>query len=154
MKFEEPSDNLFSFNSPVGACPTCEGYGRVLGIDERLVIPNTTLSVYDGCVQCWHGEKMKMWQEEFCRRASHYNFPIFKPYLELTRQEKDWLWHGLPSDRDLDIHDQVSIDAFFAMVRENQYKIQYRVMLKSTTVFAFSTRWVWATLHSTVSRTH
>ncbi|MBO4849498.1 MAG: excinuclease ABC subunit UvrA [Prevotella sp.] len=129
MTFEEPSDNLFSFNSPVGACPTCEGYGRVLGIDERLVIPNTTLSVYDGCVQCWHGDKMKMWQEEFCRRASRDGFPIFKPYLELSRQEKDWLWHGLPCDRGLDIHEQVSIDAFFDMVKENQYKIQYRVML-------------------------
>ena len=129
MTFEEPSDNMFSFNSPVGACPRCEGYGRVLGIDERLVIPNTTLSVYEGCVQCWHGEKMKLWQDEFCRRATHHGFPIFKPYMELTRKEKDWLWHGLPGDRDRDIHDQVSIDAFFAMVQENQYKIQYRVML-------------------------
>ena len=129
MRFEEPNDQMFSFNSPFGACPQCEGFGRVIGIDERLVIPNSTLSVYEGCVQCWHGEKMKMWQEEFCRRAARYDFPIFKPYLELSHQEKDWLWHGLPSDQGLDIHDQVSIDAFFAMVQENQYKIQYRVML-------------------------
>ena len=129
QSFEEPSDNMFSFNSPIGACPTCEGYGKVLGIDERLVIPNSTLSVYEGCVQCWHGEKMKMWQEEFCRRASIDSFPIFKPYMDLTSKEKEWLWHGLPCDRRKDIHDQVSIDAFFEMVRENQYKIQYRVML-------------------------
>ena len=129
QSFEEPSDNMFSFNSPIGACPTCEGYGKVLGIDERLVIPNSTLSVYEGCVQCWHGEKMKMWQEEFCRRASIDGFPIFKPYMDLTSKEKEWLWHGLPCDRRKDIHDQVSIDAFFEMVRENQYKIQYRVML-------------------------
>ncbi len=129
MAFEEPTDNLFSFNSPLGACPTCEGFGNVIGIDEKLVIPNSSLSVYDGCVQCWHGDKMGMWKDEFCRRAKRDDFPIFKPYFELTQQEKDMLWHGLPSERDLDIHDQVSIDAFFQMVRENQYKIQYRVML-------------------------
>lgn len=129
MTFEEPNDNMFSFNSPLGACPACEGFGNVMDIDERLVIPNSSLSVYDGCVQCWHGEKMKMWQEEFCRRAAKNNFPIFKPYFELSRKEKDMLWHGLPSDKNKDIHDQISIDAFFEMVRENQYKIQYRVMM-------------------------
>ena len=129
MKFEEPSDNLFSFNSPVGACPECQGFGKIIGIDEHLVIPNTTLSVYDGCVVCWHGEKMKMWKDEFCRRAAKDNFPIFEPYYNLTQQQKDMLWHGLPSERHKDIHDQISIDAFFQMVKENQYKIQYRVML-------------------------
>ncbi len=129
MRFEEPSDNMFSFNSPVGACPTCEGFGSVIGIDEKLVIPNTALSVYDGCVQCWHGEKMGMWKDEFCRRAAADDFPIFEPYYNLTRQQKDWLWHGLPSDKRRDSHDRVSIDAFFEMVKENQYKIQYRVMM-------------------------
>lgn len=129
MTFEEPNDNMFSFNSPAGACPNCEGFGSVIGIDEKLVIPNSTLSVYDGCVQCWHGEKMKMWQTEFCRRAAKDDFPIFKPYMELSHEEKDMLWHGLPSERHLDIHDQVSIDAFFQMVKDNQYKIQYRVMM-------------------------
>ncbi|MBQ8715891.1 MAG: excinuclease ABC subunit UvrA [Prevotella sp.] len=129
MKFEEPSDNLFSFNSPVGACPECQGFGKIIGIDEHLVIPNTTLSVYDGCVVCWHGEKMKMWKDEFCRRAAKDDFPIFEPYYNLTQQQKDMLWHGLPSERHKDIHDQVSIDAFFQMVKESQYKIQYRVML-------------------------
>ena len=129
IRFEEPSDNMFSFNSPVGACPTCEGFGSVIGIDEKLVIPNTALSVYDGCVQCWHGEKMGMWRDEFCRRAAADDFPIFEPYYNLTRQQKDWLWHGLPSDKRRDPHDRVSIDAFFEMVKENQYKIQYRVMM-------------------------
>ncbi len=129
IKFEEPNDNMFSFNSPLGACPTCEGFGNIIGIDEKLVIPNSTLSVYDGCVQCWRGEKMSIWQQEFCRRASKDNFPIFKPYYELTAQEKEWLWHGLPSDQGKDPHDQVSIDSFFQMVKENQYKIQYRVMM-------------------------
>ena len=128
MTFEEPNENMFSFNSPLGACPTCEGFGSIIGIDERLVIPNTSLSVYEGCVQCWHGDKMKMWQDEFCRRAVKDDFPIFEPYYRLTRTQKDMLWHGLPSDTH-DVHEQVSIDAFFQMLRENQYKIQYRVML-------------------------
>ena len=132
ITFEEPNDNMFSFNSPMGACPTCEGFGSVIGIDEKLVIPNSTLSVYDGCVQCWHGDKMKTWQDEFCRRAQKDNFPIFIPYYELTREQKDMLWHGLPSERKKDgtpRTDSVCIDSFFQMVKENQYKIQYRVML-------------------------
>ena len=132
MTFEEPNENMFSFNSPLGACPTCEGFGSVIGIDEKLVIPNSTLSVYDGCVQCWHGDKMQGWKDEFCRRAKHANFPIFKPYLDLSLEEKDWLWHGLPCDRDEAGHlrdDAVCLDSFFQMVKNNQYKIQYRVML-------------------------
>ena len=129
MTFEEPNDNMFSFNSPLGACPTCEGFGSIIGIDEKLVIPNTSLSVADGCVQCWHGERMGEWQREFCRRAQRDNFPIFKPYYELTQDEKDQLWHGLPSEKDADITDKICIDSFFQMVKENQYKIQYRVML-------------------------
>ena len=129
IRFEEPNDNMFSFNSPLGACPTCEGFGRVIGIDEKLVIPDSSLSVYDGCVQCWHGEKMVAWKDEFCRRAAKDNFPIFKPYFELTKAEKESLWKGLPSERKKDIHDRICIDAFFQMLKENQYKIQYRVML-------------------------
>lgn len=129
IRFEEPNDNMFSFNSPLGACPTCEGFGRVIGIDEKLVIPDSSLSVYDGCVQCWHGEKMVAWKDEFCRRAAKDNFPIFKPYFELTKAEKESLWKGLPSERKKDIHDRICIDTFFQMLKENQYKIQYRVML-------------------------
>ena len=129
MTFEEPTDNLFSFNSPVGACPECQGFGKIIGIDEHLVIPDTSLSVYDGCVVCWHGEKMKMWKEEFCRRAAQDDFPIFEPYYNLTQKQKDMLWHGLPSDKHRDKYERVSIDSFFQMVKENQYKIQYRVML-------------------------
>ena len=129
IRFEEPNDNMFSFNSPLGACPTCEGFGRVIGVDEKLVIPDSSLSVYDGCVQCWHGEKMTTWKDEFCRRAAKDNFPIFKPYFELTKAEKESLWKGLPSERKKDIHDRICIDTFFQMLKENQYKIQYRVML-------------------------
>jgi excinuclease ABC subunit A len=129
IKFEEPNDNMFSFNSPIGACPNCEGFGKVIGIDEKLVIPNTALSVYDGCVLCWHGDVMSSWKNEFIRRAKQYDFPIFKPYYELTHQEKEWLWHGLPCDKDKDVKERFCIDSFFSMIKENQYKIQYRVML-------------------------
>ena len=129
ITFEEPNDNMFSFNSPLGACPKCEGFGKIIGIDETLVIPNTSLSVYDGCVVCWHGEKMQIWKDEFCRRAANDDFPIFEPYYKLTRQQKDWLWHGLPSDSKCPEKEKISIDSFFNMIRENQYKIQYRVMM-------------------------
>jgi excinuclease ABC subunit A len=129
ITFEELSDGLFAFNSPLGVCPTCEGFGKVMGIDESLVIPDPSLSVYDGCVKCWHGDKMGEWLRYFIRRAEIDDFPIFTPYAELSQKHKDWLWHGLPCDRGRDKYDVVSIDNFFRMVRENQYKIQYRVML-------------------------
>ena len=127
ITFEEPTDQLFSFNSPAGACPECQGFGKIIGIDEHLVIPNTSLSVYDGCVVCWHGEKMGEWQQWFIRHAANDDFPIFEPYYNLTRKQKDWLWHGLPSDRNN--KEKPCIDSFFQMVKENQYKIQYRVMM-------------------------
>ena len=129
ITFEEPNDNMFSFNSPLGACPTCEGFGTIIGIDEKLVIPNTSLSIYEGCVQCWYGERMGMWQSEFIRRAAQDNFPIFEPYYKLDKKYKRMLWHGLDCEKGLDIHEKICIDAFFHMVKENQYKIQYRVML-------------------------
>ena len=121
IAFEEPTDQMFSFNSPIGACPTCEGFGRVVGIDEHLVVPNRALSVYDGAVMCWRGEKMSEWLEAFLHEAPTHNFPIFTPYYELTPEQKDYLWHG-PREK-------VCIDSFFRMLEENQYKIQYRVML-------------------------
>ena len=121
ITFEEPSEQLFSFNSPMGACPTCGGFGRVIGIDEQLVIPNTALSVYDGCVVCWRGDKMSAWRDEFIHMAVKDNFPIFEPYYALTQAQKDYLWHGPRT--------KPCIDSFFKMLEENQYKIQYRVML-------------------------
>ena len=121
IKFEEPNDQMFSFNSPLGACPTCEGFGKIIGIDEHLVVPNRALSVYDGAVLCWRGEKMGEWLNEFLREAPAHDFPIFAPYYELTQEQKDYLWHG-PREK-------VCIDSFFKMLEENQYKIQYRVML-------------------------
>jgi excinuclease ABC subunit A len=127
MEFEEPSEQMFSFNSPIGACPECEGFGRVVGIDENLVIPNKSLSVYDGAVFCWRGEKMGEWKNEFCRRATADNFPIFEPYYNLTDSQIDYLWHKGPYIPEY--NHNICIDSFFDMVRENQYKIQYRVML-------------------------
>ena len=129
MTFEEPDDNMFSFNSPLGACPACEGFGRVIGIDESLVVPNRSLSVYEGAVMCWRGEKMGAWKDEFCRRAGAKGFPIFEPYYNLTREQRDLLWHGDAAEAALPPGEQVTIDAFFRMLEENQYKIQYRVML-------------------------
>lgn len=121
ITFEEPGDQMFSFNSPVGACPECEGFGKVIGIDEHLVVPNRSLSVYDGAVICWRGEKMGEWRESFVRKAPRYDFPIFTPYFELTPAQRQLLWKG---NGDLE-----GIDDFFRMLEENQYKIQYRVML-------------------------
>ena len=89
IKFEEPNDQMFSFNSPLGACPECEGFGKVIGIDEHLVIPNRALSVYDGAVLCWRGEKMGEWLQEFIHEAPAHDFPIFAPYYELTQEQKD-----------------------------------------------------------------
>ena len=121
ITFEEPNDQMFSFNSPIGACPKCEGFGRVVGIDEHLVVPNRALSVYDGAVVCWRGEKMGEWRDMVIRGAEKAGFPIFTPYYELTDEQRRMLWEGTPYFE--------GINAFFRMLQENQYKIQYRVML-------------------------
>ena len=121
MRFEEPSDLMFSFNNPLGACPRCEGFGRIVGIDENLVVPDQSLSVYGGAVLCWKGEVMGEWLQNFLVDSERYQFPIHKPYFQLTRAEKDLLWHGAKGVK--------GIDAFFKYVEGNVYKIQYRVML-------------------------
>lgn len=127
IEFEEPTEQMFSFNSPIGACPDCEGFGRIVGIDEDLVVPNKALSVYDGAVFCWRGDKMGQWKTEFCKRAPKDDFPIFEPYYNLTQEQKDYLWHTGPYIPEY--NESICIDNFFDMVRDNQYKIQYRVML-------------------------
>lgn len=121
ITFEEPSDMMFNFNNPVGACPTCEGFGKVLGIDENLVVPDKGLSVYDGAVVCWKGDVMSEWSRDFIKSSAKYKFPIHRPYYELTEAEKELLWHGRE-----DVH---GIDDFFKYVESNLYKIQYRVMM-------------------------
>jgi len=154
MTFDEPSDMMFNFNSPVGACPKCEGFGKVLGIDEDLVIPNKALSLFEDCVVPWRGDKMSEWKKYFISRAGEVilsdgqPFPIHRPYYQLTQEQKELLWRGYPAgvmtrkERDKAIQENelsemtgweeskvlYGIDDFFQMVSENLYKIQYRVM--------------------------
>jgi len=121
MVFEEPSVHLFSFNNPFGACKRCEGYGSVIGIDEDLVVPDKSLSVYDGAIVCWRGEKMKEWNDKLVMNAYKFDFPIHKPYYELSAYHRELLWKGNKYFW--------GIDDFFKHLEEQTYKIQYRVML-------------------------
>lgn len=123
--FEEPTENFFSYNSPLGACPVCGGYGKILGIDESLVIPNPTLSVYEGAVACWRGDVMGYCRDRLVENAYRFDFPIHKPYKDLTREQKDLLWNG---NEYFD-----GINTFFDWVRKNRYKIQYKYMLSRYT---------------------
>ncbi len=118
--FEEPTPNMFSFNDPVGACTKCEGYGNIIGIDNELVIPDKSLSLYDDCVACWRGEKLSEWKEDFIKTSAKHDFPIHRPYRELTADQRKLLWNGAKG-----IH---GIDAFFQYCEEKSYKIQYRVL--------------------------
>lgn len=120
MEFREPSDLMFNFNNPYGACPTCEGFGKVMGISEDLVIPDKTLSVYQNCVRCWSGDKMSEWKKQFIHLAPRYNFPVHVPYKDLTDVQKDFLWHGNSMWE--------GIDGFFRWLDKNQDRIQYRVL--------------------------
>lgn len=121
IQFQEPSDLMFNFNNPIGACPECEGFGKVVGIDENLVVPNKTLSVYEDAVMCWRGQVMSEWKREFIHVASTVNFPIHREYYRLTQEQKDLLWHGF--------NGFPGIDGFFEWVKSKSYNIQYRVML-------------------------
>jgi excinuclease ABC subunit A len=119
--FEEPTEYLFSFNNPIGACPVCEGYSKVIGIDENLVIPNQNLSVYEDAIVCWKGETMKKWKERLITNAELFDFPVHKPFYQLTDDQKKLLWKG---NRYF-----YGIDKFFEHLEEKKYKIQYRVLL-------------------------
>ena len=119
--FQQPTEQMFNFNNPIGACPECEGYGKIIGIDEDLVIPDKTLSVYDDAVMCWRGAKMSEFKKDFIHLAAKNSFPIHRPYCELTQEQKDLLWHG---------NDEVcGIDGFFKYIESKIYNIQYRVLL-------------------------
>ncbi|GET29582.1 excinuclease ABC subunit UvrA [Prolixibacter sp. SD074] len=121
IEFEEPSMHMFSFNNPIGACPTCEGYGKIIGIDEDLVIPNKSLSIYNDAIACWKGEKMSEWKEQLLFNADKFDFPVHKPYYELTEEQRHLLWTG-----NRHFH---GLNRFFKYLEEKAYKIQYRVML-------------------------
>lgn len=121
IKFEEPVPNLFSFNNPYGACPVCEGFSQVLGIDEDLVIPDKSISVYEGAVAPWKGEKLGWWKEQFVLAAGKAGFPVHKAVVDLTKQQYGQLWKGVGT--------ALGIDDFFREVEQNLYKVQYRVLL-------------------------
>ena len=121
IQFEEPVPNLFSFNNPYGACPTCEGFSQVLGIDTDLVIPDKRLSVYDGAIAPWKGEKLGWWREQFVKGAGKFGFPVHKPVIDLTKEQYDQLWQGSGVVQ--------GINDFFKEVEQNLYKVQYRVLL-------------------------
>ena len=121
MQFEEPVPNLFSFNNPFGACPTCEGFSLVLGIDPDLVIPDKRLTVYEGAVAPWKGEKLGKWKDDFIRAAKRFNFPVHKPIMDLTKDQYETLWTGNSYAN--------GINDFFKEVEQNLYKVQYRVLL-------------------------
>jgi len=121
IQFEEPSEYLFSFNNPIGACPVCEGYGKIIGIDENLVIPDQNLSVYDNAIACWKGEKMKKWNERLINNSNLFDFPIHKPYYLLSEEQKELLWNGNKYF--------YGLNRFFQHLEEKKFKIQYRVLL-------------------------
>ena len=121
ITFQEPTDLMFNFNNPIGACPVCEGFGKVIGIDENLVVPNKTLSVYEDAVFCWRGDKMSEWKREFIKITTPLGFPIHKPYYQLTDEQKSLLWHGNKQFP--------GIDGFFKYIESKIYNIQYRVLL-------------------------
>lgn len=150
MTFEEPSVNLFTFNSPYGACPTCEGFGQTIGLDEDKVIPDKSLSIYENAVACWRGEKMSQWQKAFIKNASRYDFPIHRPYEELTPEQKNLLWNGAK--------DVEGLNDFFAYLERKSYKIQYRVLMarykgKTTCPTCQGTRLCEATNHVKINGT-
>lgn len=121
MSFTVPTVNMFSFNSPLGACPKCEGYGKILGIDEDLVVPNKSLSIYEDAIMCWRGEKMSEWKNMLIKNAHKIDFPVHKPYYELTKKEKELLWNGCSYFG--------GIYDFFSHLESKKYKIQNRVMI-------------------------
>lgn len=125
MEFERPAEYMFSFNNPLGACPLCEGYGKVTGIDEELVVPDKSKSIYDDAIAAWRGDTMRQWKDELVRNAHKFDFPVHKPYYELTAEQKKLLWTG-----NRYFH---GLNDFFSYLESERYKIQYRVMLSRYT---------------------
>ena len=119
--FEEPSEQMFSFNNPLGACPTCEGYSKVIGIDEDLVVPDKSKTIYDDAIACWRGDSMKWWKDQLVMNSAKFNFPIHRPYYDLSQEERTLLWKGNEHFHGL--------NEFFQYLEKEKYKIQYRVML-------------------------
>ena len=127
MTFQEPDEYMFSFNSPLGACPVCGGLGQIIGISEDLVIPDKSKSVYDGAIACWRGEKMGWFKDHLVKNAERYGIPVFEPYCNLTDEQKDIIWQGRKGASEED--SIIGINEFFRWVDANKYKIQYKYML-------------------------
>ena len=125
--FREPDEFLFSFNSPLGACPVCGGLGKIIGVSEDLVIPDKSLSIYDGAIACWRGDKMGWFRERLISLSEKLDIPIFEPWCNLPQRVKDMIWEGVPSDNEEET--LVGINEFFRWVETQRYKIQYKYML-------------------------
>lgn len=127
MKFEKPDEYLFSFNSPLGACPVCGGLGKIIGISEDLVVPDKSKTIYDGAIACWRGDKMGWFKDLVVRNSAKYGIPIFEPYCNLSQEVRDKLWKGCPAETEED--SIIGLNEFFRWVESNRYKIQYKYML-------------------------
>ena len=127
MTFEKPDEYLFSFNSPLGACPVCGGLGKIIGISEDLVVPDKSKTIYDGAIACWRGDKMGWFKDQLVRNAARYNIPIFEPYCNLSQEVRDMIWKGVPAETEED--SIIGLNEFFKWVEANRYKIQYKYML-------------------------
>ena len=127
MSFSEPDEYMFSFNSPLGACPVCGGLGKIIGISEDLVVPDKSKSIYDGAIACWRGDKMGWFKDQIVKNASRYGIPIFEPYHNLTEQQRNLIWTGYQAETEDE--SIIGLNEFFRWVESNKYKIQYKYML-------------------------
>ena len=127
MKFEKPDEYMFSFNSPLGACPVCGGLGQIIGISEDLVVPDKSKTIYDGAIACWRGDKMGWFKDHLVRNSVRYNIPIFEPYCNLSQEVKDIIWKGCPAETEEE--SIIGLNEFFRWVESNRYKVQYKYML-------------------------
>ena len=127
MTFQEPDEYMFSFNSPLGACPDCGGLGQIIGISEDLVVPDKSKSIYDGAIACWRGEKMSWFKDQMVKNAYKHSLPVFEPYCNLSEEEKNLVWNGLKADTEEE--SIIGLNEFFKWVESNKYKIQYKYML-------------------------
>ena len=127
MTFQEPDEYMFSFNSPLGACPDCGGLGQIIGISEDLVVPDKSKSIYDGAIACWRGEKMSWFKDQMVKNAYKHSLPVFEPYWNLSEEEKNLVWNGFKADTEEE--SIIGLNEFFKWVESNKYKIQYKYML-------------------------
>ena len=127
ITFKRPDEYMFSFNSPLGACPTCGGLGKIIGVSEDLVIPDKTKSIYDGAIACWRGDKMGWFKDHLVAVSQRYGIPVFEPYCQLSEEVRRKIWEGVPAEREED--SLIGIDEFFRWIETQRYKIQYKYML-------------------------